>query len=97
MSDGEPDYYLEDDWDSDDEFGPAKDAQDGNSATSKNARVVVLKHMFNPKQSEEDLTLILELKEDVRKECSWLGAVTNVVLYDVSEFVILVACHAGAE
>ena len=54
---------------------------------NKNARVVVLKHMFTLKALEEDATLLLDLKEDVREECSQLGEVTNVVLYDVSEMV----------
>jgi len=39
--------------------------------------------MFTLKELEEDATLLLELKEDVRDECSTLGEVTNVVLYDV--------------
>ncbi|KAL5485032.1 hypothetical protein ACEPAI_7674 [Sanghuangporus weigelae] len=67
------------DWDSDEELGPAND---DNKAAGKNSRVVVLKHMFNPKQIEEDASLMLDLKEDVREECSALGEVTNVVLYD---------------
>ncbi|KAL5528253.1 hypothetical protein ACEPAF_7389 [Sanghuangporus sanghuang] len=67
------------DWDSDDELGPTND---NNKAAGKSSRVVVLKYMFNPKQIEEDATLILDLKEDVREECSALGEVTNVVLYD---------------
>lgn len=40
--------------------------------------------MFTLKELEEDPTLLLDLKEDVRAECSKLGEVTNVVLYDVS-------------
>lgn len=51
--------------------------------TTKNNRVVVLKHMFTLQQLEEDASLILDLKEDVREECSTLGEVTNVILYDV--------------
>lgn len=47
------------------------------------ARVVVLKHMFTLQELEEDASLLLDLKEDVRDECSSLGEVTNVVLYDV--------------
>ena len=73
------------DWDSDDEFGPLKDDNDNSKAAGKNSRVVVLKHMFSPRQIEEDASLILDLKEDVREECSALGEVTNVVLYDVSD------------
>ncbi|QRW08020.1 RNA recognition motif protein [Ceratobasidium sp. AG-Ba] len=62
-------------WDSDDEFGPA-----GPKITT--SRVVVLKHMFTRQELAEDATLLLDLKEDVREECSTLGEVTNVVLYD---------------
>jgi HIV Tat-specific factor 1 len=51
---------------------------------NKNGRVVVLKHMFTMKELEEDASLLLDLKEDVREECEGLGEVTNVVLYDVS-------------
>jgi len=40
--------------------------------------------MFTLTELEEDAALLLDLKEDVREECSSLGEVTNVVLYDVS-------------
>lgn len=50
---------------------------------NKHGRVVVLKYMFTLKELEEDSALLLDLKEDVREECSTLGEVTNVVLYDV--------------
>lgn len=43
--------------------------------------------MFTLAELEEDATLLLDLKEDVREECSTLGEVTNVVLYDVSSRV----------
>lgn len=39
--------------------------------------------MFSPHELEEDASLLLDLKEDVRDECSALGEVTNVVLFDV--------------
>jgi len=39
--------------------------------------------MFTLKELEEDASLLLDLKEDVREECETLGEVTNVVLYDV--------------
>ncbi|TDL26119.1 hypothetical protein BD410DRAFT_784158 [Rickenella mellea] len=69
-------------WDSGDEFGPAADPLDKSTASNKNSRVVVLKHMFTQQELEEDASLLLDLKEDVREECSTLGEVTNVVLYD---------------
>ena len=70
-------------WDDEDNFGPSIDPQEKSNAANKNSRVVVLKHMFTLQQLEEDASLILDLKEDVREECSTLGEVTNVVLYDV--------------
>ncbi|GAA5821235.1 hypothetical protein JCM10212_005328 [Sporobolomyces blumeae] len=44
--------------------------------------VVVLEGMFTLDELEEDKTLLLDLKEDVRDECEALGVVTNVTLYD---------------
>jgi HIV Tat-specific factor 1 len=38
--------------------------------------------MFTLKELEEDPAAILEIKEDIRQECSKLGEVTNVTLYD---------------
>lgn len=39
--------------------------------------------MFTLQELEEDASVLLDLKEDVREECETLGEVTNVVLYDV--------------
>ena len=85
------------DWDSEDEFGPTLTAMDKlSNQANKNGRVVVLKHMFTLAELEEDPSLLLDLKEDVREECATLGDVTNVVLYDVripSLFVL--SYHSG--
>jgi len=70
-------------WGDDDGFGPMPDPTDDTTVANKNSRVVVLKHMFTLEDLEKDATLLLDLKEDVREECSSLGEVTNVVLYDV--------------
>jgi len=69
-------------WDDEDGFGPTIQPEDGVNVMNKNSRVVVLKHMFTLGELEEDAALLLDLKEDVREECSSLGEVTNVVLYD---------------
>ncbi|KIJ67722.1 hypothetical protein HYDPIDRAFT_25197 [Hydnomerulius pinastri MD-312] len=69
-------------WDDEDGFGPAKTEEDSLNIVNRNSRVVVLKHMFSLKELDEDASLLLDLKEDVRDECSTLGEVTNVVLYD---------------
>ena len=71
-------------WDDEDNFGPHITSNDrAPPATNKNSRVVVLKYMFTLKELDEDASLLLDLKEDVRDECETLGEVTNVVLYDV--------------
>jgi HIV Tat-specific factor 1 len=62
--------------------------EDNDNAFNKNSRVVVLKYMFTLNELAEDASLLLDLKEDVREECSTLGDVTNVVLYDVSYLAI---------
>ncbi|CAG8716160.1 19534_t:CDS:10 [Cetraspora pellucida] len=45
-------------------------------------KIVILKYMFTLEELENDVSLILDLKEDIREECQKLGEVTNVVLYD---------------
>ncbi|KAI0341922.1 hypothetical protein BDW22DRAFT_1358014 [Trametopsis cervina] len=69
-------------WDDEDGFGPTITEEDKTREANRSSRVVVLKHMFTLKELEEDASLLLDLKEDVREECSSLGEVTNVVLYD---------------
>ncbi|KAG1233396.1 hypothetical protein G6F68_019052 [Rhizopus microsporus] len=49
----------------------------------KFAKIVILKNMYTQEELDEDPTLLLELKEDVRDECEKLGEVTNVILYDI--------------
>ena len=70
-------------WDDEDGFGPSITDEDKARAANRASRVVVLKHMFTLQELEEDPSLLLDLKDDVRDECSTLGEVTNVVLYDV--------------
>ena len=48
-------------------------------------KVVILKHMFTLAELSEDPAAMLDIKEDIREECSKLGDVTNVVLYDLEE------------
>lgn len=67
------------DWSSDDE-----DATAAAKAKAKYSKLVVLQGMFTLQELEEDATLLLDLKEDVRDECETMGEVTNVTLYDVS-------------
>ena len=69
------------DWDDDDD-GPFSAQLETNAPKG---RVVILRHMFTLRELEEDPAAMLEIKEDIRDECSKLGAVTNVVLYDLEE------------
>ncbi|KAJ2909411.1 hypothetical protein GGI21_001907, partial [Coemansia aciculifera] len=48
-------------------------------------RTVILTHMFTLEEMEEDVTLMLDLAEDIRSECEKLGTVTSVKVYDLSE------------
>ncbi|CAK7226165.1 hypothetical protein SCUCBS95973_006107 [Sporothrix curviconia] len=53
-----------------------------NARNAKWDKTVVLKHMFTLAELEEDPAALLDIKEDIREECSKLGEVTNVVLFD---------------
>jgi HIV Tat-specific factor 1 len=64
------------DWDDDDPSTAQADMP------SKWDKAVILRHMFTLQELEEDPAALLEIKDDIREECSKLGTVTNVVLYD---------------
>lgn len=68
--------------------------EDKDNVQNKHGRVVVLKYMFTLRELEEDKSLLLDLKEDVRDECSSLGEVTNVVLYDVRDEIWLLSLNS---
>ncbi|MCJ1273653.1 hypothetical protein MMC21_001446 [Puttea exsequens] len=63
------------DWDDD-------DPQILHGTSNRWDKVVILKHMFTLEELEEDPAAILDIKEDIREECSKMGTVTNVVLFD---------------
>ncbi|GAP86123.1 putative splicing factor U2AF-associated protein 2 [Rosellinia necatrix] len=68
------------DWDDDDSpFGTQLETN------APKGRVVILHHMFTLRELEEDPAAMLEIKEDIREECTKLGIVTNVILYDLEE------------
>lgn len=48
-------------------------------------KVVILRHMFTLEELREDPAALLDIKDDIREECTKLGPVTNVVLYDLEE------------
>ncbi|PBP18636.1 splicing factor U2AF-associated protein [Diplocarpon rosae] len=60
-------------------------------------KVVILKHMFTLDELAEDPAAILDIKEDIREECSKLGDITNVVLFDLEEDGIASVRYANAE
>lgn len=69
------------------ESGSSDDGSAGEEeerAPSANARIVVLKHMFTLQELEEDATLLIDLKEEVREEAEGLGEVTSTTIFDVS-------------
>ncbi|KAI0430629.1 hypothetical protein F5Y09DRAFT_223623 [Xylaria sp. FL1042] len=69
------------DWDDDDDSPFAAQLE----TNASKGRVVILRHMFTLRELEEDPAAMLEIKEDIRDECSKLGTVTNVILYDLEE------------
>jgi HIV Tat-specific factor 1 len=68
--------------------------EQGGKKTEKFAKIVILKHMYTLEELDQDPTLLLELKEDVREECEKLGEVTNVILYDVSNHGIHIGINS---
>ncbi|CAL3963701.1 hypothetical protein PZA11_001243 [Diplocarpon coronariae] len=60
-------------------------------------KVVILKHMFTLEELAEDSAAILDIKEDIREECSKLGEITNVVLFDLEEEGIASVRYVNAE
>ncbi|KAH8652756.1 hypothetical protein BGZ60DRAFT_387707 [Tricladium varicosporioides] len=65
--------------------------------SSKWDKVVILKHMFTLEELAEDPAAILDIKEDIREECSKLGEVTNVVLFDLEKDGIASVRFANAD
>ncbi|KAI9333312.1 nuclear mRNA splicing factor-associated protein [Obelidium mucronatum] len=59
--------------------------EEAGKKSDKFSKIVILKHMFTKQEIDEDPTLLIDLKEEVREECEKLGEVTNVVMYDHSD------------
>lgn len=64
------------------DWRPVKKDLGQGSVRPKNEKVVVLKNMFDPSEFEEEPTLINDLRDDVRNECSRFGEVKNVKMFD---------------
>jgi len=62
---------------------------------NRSEKTVVLKNMFDPKEFEEDPSLILEYRRDVQEECEQkCGPTKRVDIYDLNpEGVITVTFH----
>ncbi|KAK3310176.1 uncharacterized protein B0T15DRAFT_27691 [Chaetomium strumarium] len=76
------------DWSDDEPSALHDDNTPGGAMPAKGGkwdRVVILRHMFTLEELQDDPTALLDIKEDIREECSKLGPVTNVVLYDEEE------------
>ncbi|KAI9890388.1 MAG: hypothetical protein M1814_004174 [Vezdaea aestivalis] len=66
------------DWDDDDPSALP-------DTSSKWDKVVILKYMFTLDELKANPAALLDITDDIRQDCSKLGEVTNVVLYDQEE------------
>jgi len=58
---------------------------------------IVIKHMFEPKESWEDPNFFTELKEDITAECAKVGPVDKVVIFEHNpEGVVVLKFKDGA-
>ncbi|KNC83997.1 hypothetical protein SARC_03758 [Sphaeroforma arctica JP610] len=53
-----------------------------NQVNKKAAAVVILKHMFDPNEFDDDPVAITDISEDVRNECTQCGEVRKVIVFD---------------
>ncbi|KAK9891988.1 hypothetical protein WA026_017468 [Henosepilachna vigintioctopunctata] len=49
---------------------------------AKHERTVIVKNLFDPSVFDTDVGLILEFQQDLREECSKIGEVRKVIIYD---------------
>lgn len=49
---------------------------------AKHEKVVILTNVFIPNMFDADVSLILEIQQDLREECSKCGTVKKVIIYD---------------
>ncbi|KAJ5450066.1 Splicing factor U2AF-associated protein 2 [Penicillium daleae] len=78
------------DWDDDDPLAR-------NNIPVRQDRTVVLKGLFTLEELQTDVEAILDIKDDVRTECSKIGEVTNVVLYDLEPAGVVTVRFAQPE
>lgn len=53
--------------------------------------------MFTLEELEEDATLLIDLKEEVREEAEGLGEVTSVTIFDVGGFIVVNAGQSSSK
>lgn len=54
----------------------------GTDLRPKEAKIVIMKHCFNPKDFLEDATLITDIRDDIKEECETIGPVKKVLIFD---------------
>jgi len=54
----------------------------GTDLRPKEAKIVIMKHCFNPKDFLEDATLITDIRDDIKEECETMGPVKKVLIFD---------------
>ncbi|KAL5265001.1 hypothetical protein ACHWQZ_G005937 [Mnemiopsis leidyi] len=59
-----------------------RDRAGGNDLRPKHAKIVIMKHCFDPKEFLEDACMITEIRDDIRQECEKIGPVKKVLLFD---------------
>ncbi|PVU94394.1 hypothetical protein BB559_003017 [Furculomyces boomerangus] len=58
--------------------------EEGAPISEKYNKMVVLVGMFTQDEIKNDVTLLIDLKEDIREECEKVGQVTNIKIYEDS-------------
>ncbi|PVU91967.1 hypothetical protein BB561_004106 [Smittium simulii] len=58
--------------------------EEGPAISEKYNKVVVLVGMFTQEELKSDITLLIDLKEDIREECERVGTVLSIKIYEDS-------------
>ncbi|KCV72789.1 hypothetical protein H696_00368 [Fonticula alba] len=57
--------------------------RDAAARANADCRLVYLENMFTKQEIEEDVGLLVDLKEDILEECETFGVVTSITIYDL--------------
>lgn len=55
----------------------------------KHEKVVIIKNFFDPSLFDREVHLIIDYQNDIREECSKCGTVRKVIIYDVSQLLLI--------